>query len=80
MPRKKKETIKGLHLKFTGKMSVLVELEGHGPIQLRVNDLNVATDIVRLILDKTDHVPTIIGSYNKREENTFNKQLDFTDE
>ena len=35
MPRKKKDTTPELELKFTGKMSILIEQENHGPIEWR---------------------------------------------
>lgn len=77
MPRKKKtDPIKEFKLKFTGKMSILIELEDSGPIQFRVDDMDVALEVARIILDHTDN-KMAVDTYNKREENTFKKLLDF---
>jgi hypothetical protein len=76
MPRKKKEPLKEFALKFTGKMSILIELEDTGPIQFRVDDLDTVLAVTKVILDKTDHTMTV-DSYNSREQKTLNKQLDF---
>lgn len=76
MPRKKKEPLKEFALKFTGKMSILIELEEHGPIQFRVDDIDIALEVARLILKHTDNKMSV-DSYGKREENTFKKMLDF---
>lgn len=76
MPRKKKEPVKEFKLKFTGKMSILIELEDTGPIQFRVDDLDTVLAVTQIILDKTDHRLTV-DSYNTREQKTFDKQLDF---
>lgn len=76
MPRKKKETVQDFTLKFTGKMSILLEVEGHGPIQWRVDDMDTVLKVAKIVLDKTDHRMTV-DSYDKRDENTFKKILDF---
>jgi len=64
-----------IKLTFTGKMTILIELEEHGPIQYNINDLDVVTNVVRLILKETDN-KTPVNSYNKREQKTFQKLLD----
>lgn len=76
MPKKKKEPLKEFKLKFTGKMSILIELEDTGPIQFRVDDIDVALEVARLILKHTDNKMTV-DAYNKREETTLKKMLDF---
>lgn len=76
MPRKKKEPMKDFKLKFTGKMTILIEQEEHGPIQFRVDDIDVVLEVARIILKHTDNTMTV-DSYNKREETTFKKLLDF---
>jgi hypothetical protein len=76
MPKKKTEPLKEFALKFTGKMSILIELEDTGPMQFRVDDIDVALEVARLILKHTQHTMTV-DSYNKREETTFKKLLDF---
>lgn len=64
-----------IELIFTGKMTILIEVEGHGPIQYNVNDLQVVKDVVGIILDATDH-KTPVNSYDKREEKKLRKILD----
>jgi hypothetical protein len=75
MPKKKTKSEKELNLKFTGKMSILIELEGHGPLEFRVNDLQVVKDAVQVILDHTNN-KTPVNSYDKREQKTMQKLLD----
>jgi len=75
MPRKKKETPASLELKFTGKMSILIEQENHGPIEWRVNDMDTVMAVVRVILDKTDN-KTSVDAYDSRTQKTFKKILD----
>ena len=73
--KKKNEPIKDLKLNFTGKASVLLELEDYGPMQYRINDLDTVMKIVRIILDASDHT-TDVNAYGKREQKTFTKILD----
>lgn len=75
MPKKKTEPIKDLKLNFTGKASVLVELEDYGPMQYRINDLDTVIKIIRVILDASNNTTTV-DSYNAREQKTFTKILD----
>ena len=75
MPRKKKETTPEFELKFTGKMSVLIEQENHGPIEFRFNDMDVVMAVVRVILDKMGNKSTV-DAYDARTHKTFTKILD----
>ena len=75
MPKKKSEPIKDLKLNFTGKASVLIELEDYGPMQYRINDLDTVIKIIRVILDASNNTTTV-DSYNTREQKTFTKILD----
>ena len=75
MPRKKKEVSSELVLKFTGKMSILIEQENHGPIEWRVNDMDTVMAVVRVILDKMDN-KTSVNAYDVRTQKTFTKILD----
>ena len=75
MPRKKKEATPEFQLKFTGKMSILIEQENHGPIEFRFNDMDTVMAVVRLILDKTDNKSTV-DAYDARTQKTFTKILD----
>ena len=77
MPRKKKEVTKEkeVKLKFTGKMSILIELEGSGPMQWRVNDADITMEIARIMLSHMNNKLSV-DSYDTKEQNTFTKILD----
>lgn len=75
MPRKKKDVPPSLEIKFTGKMSILVELEGHGPIQWQIDDLDIVQKVAHVILDATNH-NTPVAAYNARQQKTFTNILD----
>lgn len=64
-----------LSLKFTGKMSVLIEVEDYGPLQFRINDMELVKKVAEFIMEVTDN-KTTVDSYNKREEKTLKKILD----
>lgn len=66
---------KELKLTFTGKMTILIELEEHGPLQYNINDLDTVMDVVRILLKATNN-KTSVNSYNKREEKQMQKLLD----
>lgn len=72
--KKKKSPVEEFNLKFTGKMSILIGLEGHGPMQWRVNDVELVTKVARLILEETDNTTTV-NSYDTREQKTLEKIL-----
>lgn len=74
MPKKKIKD-EGLQLKFTGKMSILIEVEDYGPMEFRINDLDTAMKIVEVLLKETDNTTTV-NAYNKRTENIYKKILD----
>jgi len=74
MPKKKTKP-EEFQLKFTGKMTILIELEGYGPLEFRVNDLDVVKKVVDVILHVTDNITTV-NSYGKREQKTMQKLLD----
>lgn len=73
MPKKKK--MDELKLQFTGKMTMIIELEGHGPLIYNVNDLSTVSKAVKVILDSMNNT-TPVNSYNKREEVKFKKILE----
>lgn len=65
----------GLHLKFTGKMSIIIELEETGPIEIRINDVDTVPMVIRAILPLLNNSFSV-NSYNKREEKNMQKLLD----
>jgi hypothetical protein len=75
MPRKKKEATPELELKFTGKMSILIEKENHGPIEFRINDMDTVMEVVRVFLGKIGS-KTPVSAYDTRTKKTFIKILD----
>lgn len=54
MPRRKKTPPEELLLKFTGKMTVVVGLEGYGPMAVEVDDLDAVYNVLRRLLIGTD--------------------------
>jgi hypothetical protein len=75
MPRKKKETVDSLKLDFTGKMVVVIDLEGYGPMELKVDDKEVTLAVIKLILDLTGNVSTV-DSYTTAEGKKLKKMLE----
>lgn len=65
----------GLHLKFTGKMSIIIELEETGPIEIRISDVDTVSTVIRAILPLLNNSFSV-NSYNKREEKNMQKLLD----
>jgi hypothetical protein len=57
--RKKKTPAKSLKLEFTGKMVLLVDLDGYGPMELRVDDKDLVTEVMRLIIERTGNVSDV---------------------
>jgi hypothetical protein len=75
MPRKKKEPAKSLELDFTGKMVVVFDTEGWGPIQLRVNDKDAAVAVLKTILDLTGNISDV-DSYTTAEGKKLKKLVE----
>ncbi len=73
--RKYVDSVEGLKLDFTGKMSLLIELEGHGPMEFRINDKDVCLKIVQVLL-KEMGTRTTVDSYDDETKSTFTKILD----
>ena len=67
---------KDLQLNFTGKAVLLVEIEEHGPIEFKIDDLAVVMQISKILLDASSNTMTV-NSYNKREENKMRTLLNF---
>lgn len=67
--------MKDIKLQFTGKMTMIIELEGHGPLVYNVNDLTVVKNAVKVILDEVNGT-TPVNSYDTREEKKFRKILE----
>lgn len=61
-------------LDLTGKMTILIELNGHGPIQISVNDKNTVVEVIRTLLDMGGSIMDV-DSYDKRTQKKFEKLL-----
>jgi hypothetical protein len=59
MPRKKKETVDSLKIDFTGKMVIIVDLEGWGPMELRIDDKEATLAVLKTVLDFTGNISTV---------------------
>lgn len=54
-------------VKFTGQLSLVIGLEGHGPMMLRVSDdVELVQRVVRLVLDACDN-ETVVDEYDEHE-------------
>jgi hypothetical protein len=69
------DSVEGLKLDFTGKMSLLIELDGYGPMEFRINDKDVCLEIVRVLL-KEMGTKTTVDSYDDQTKSAFTKILD----
>lgn len=70
------EAVNELPIEFTGKMSIIIELENYGPMEYRLDSKDVCVKVLRLLIQEMGPT-TSVNSYNKRTENTFKKILDF---
>jgi hypothetical protein len=59
MPRKKKEPAKTLKLDFTGKLVLLVDLAGYGPMEIRADDRELVTEVMKLIIEHSGNVSDV---------------------
>jgi hypothetical protein len=56
-------------------MSIIIELEETGPIEIRINDVDTVPMVIRAILPLLNNSFSV-NSYNKREEKNMQKLLD----
>ena len=63
-------------LNFTGKCSILMELEDVGPMQIRVDDKEFVTKLMKLLVKEIGPT-TDVNAYDKRTEKTYKKMLEF---
>jgi hypothetical protein len=74
MPRKKKEPANSLKLDFTGKMVLLADLEGYGPIEIRADDKELVTEVMKLIIEHTGNVSDV-NTYTTAELKRLKKYV-----
>lgn len=65
-----------LRLQPTGRMSVIIEVEGYGPMQIRVDDLDTVLDVIGVLLGPDESGTMTVDSYGKRVEKRLKQVLD----
>ncbi len=75
MAKKKTDKAEDLKLNFTGKASLILELEDFGPMEFNFNDKQVVYDVVKLLIDNLGDISNV-DAYDKRTEKSFRKLLD----
>ena len=71
MSKKKPSDFK---LELTGKMTILIEQDGYGPIQISVNDKDTVVEVIRTLLDMGGSIMDV-DAYDKRTQKKFEKLL-----
>lgn len=61
-------------LDLTGKMTILIELDGYGPLQISVNDRDTVVEVIRTLLDMGGAVMDV-DSYDNKTQKKFEKLL-----
>jgi len=74
MPTKKKTSNKSLKLDFTGKMVLLVDLDGYGPMELRADDKELVAEVMKLIIDRTGNISEV-NTFTKTETTKLTKYV-----
>jgi hypothetical protein len=74
MPRKKK-TPKPFKLDFTGKMVLLVDLDGYGPMEIRADDKELVAEVMKLIIERTGNVSDV-NTFTKAETKKLKKYVE----
>jgi hypothetical protein len=64
------EVTDDFNLSFTGKATLIVELEKYGPMEFRMNDKDVLLKLIGVLLDETDNI-TEVNAYDDDTEKTF---------
>ena len=65
---------KELPLKFTGKMTVLVDVEEFDPMQFTVDDIDIVMEVVHVIIGKKGTME--VSSYGKKEGKKFKSMVE----
>ena len=75
MPRKKKETVDSLKLDFTGQMDAIFDVEGYGPIEIRLDDKETALAVLKTILEYSGNIHDV-DSYTAAEGKRLKKLVE----
>lgn len=54
-----------LNINFTGKASVIIELEEYGPLQFNINDINIVCELVSVLIAEQS---STVDVYSTTEE------------
>jgi hypothetical protein len=60
----------GLRLQLTGKVALVFELEGYGPMTFNINDINDATNLLKQVLDMLGGESFTVNVYSDDEDET----------
>lgn len=71
MPKKKSSSFK---VELTGKMTLLIEQEEYGPLQISVNDKDTVIEVLRTLLEIDGSIMDV-DSYDKKTQKKFEKLL-----
>jgi hypothetical protein len=75
MPRKKMERVESLRLDFNGKMLIVIDTDGWGPIEFNVNDKETVLEVMRTLIDCSDNNWSV-DSYTKTEGKKLKKMME----
>jgi hypothetical protein len=75
MPRKKKETVDSLKLDFTGQMVAIFDVEGYGPIEIRLDDKETTLAVLKTILEYSGNIHDV-DSYTAAEGKRLKKLVE----
>ena len=68
------EVAEDFNLSFTGKATLIVELEKYGPMEFRINDKDVLLKLMDILLDESNSI-TEVNAYDDNAEKTFRNIL-----
>lgn len=68
------EVVDDFNLSFTGKATLIVELEKYGPMEFRVNDKDILLKLMDILLDESNNI-TQVNAYDDDVEKTFRNIL-----
>jgi hypothetical protein len=55
-------------------MTILIELDGYGPLQINVNNKDTVVEVIRMLLDMGGSIMDV-DSYDKKTQKKFEKLL-----
>lgn len=64
-----------LHLDFSGTAAIVLGLVGYGPMVVRVDDVALVKQIIKVVLDATDDRGITVDSYDTHEQGQLEQLL-----